>query len=99
MVSAEIAVRFRFAYLEKFFETNFKGVMPLEIVVDTKKKRGVVNLNNLERIDSLSQFLVSMPDIARPLSITDADPLRSTTVSSAKPGQPVRLPVSRHSRQ
>jgi predicted RND superfamily exporter protein len=25
----------------KFFERNFKGVMPLEIVIDTKKKRGV----------------------------------------------------------
>jgi uncharacterized protein len=55
----------------RFFENNFKGVMPLEIVVDTKKRRGVVNLNNLERIDSLSEFLVSMPDIARPVSITD----------------------------
>lgn len=56
----------------KFFEANFKGVMPLEIVVDTKKKQGVTrNLNNLERIDSLSQFLASIPDIARPLSIAE----------------------------
>ena len=55
----------------RFFETNFKGVMPLEILVDTKKKRGVLNLSNLEKIDSLSQFLASMPDIARPLSITE----------------------------
>ena len=56
----------------RFFETHFKGIMPLEIVVDTKKKYGVSrNLNNLERIDSLSQFLAAMPDIARPLSIVD----------------------------
>ena len=56
----------------KFFEKNFKGVMPLEIVVDTKKKRGVTrNLNNLLKIDSLSQFLASMPDIGRPLNITE----------------------------
>lgn len=56
----------------KFFEKNFKGVMPLEILVDTKKKYGVSrNLNNLLRIDSLSQYLVSMPEIARPLSITE----------------------------
>jgi len=56
----------------RFFENNFDGVMPLEIVVDTKKKYGVSrNLNNLERIDSLSQFLASMPDIARPLSIIE----------------------------
>jgi predicted RND superfamily exporter protein len=56
----------------KFFEKNFKGVMPLEILVDTKKKYGVTrNLNNLVRIDSLSTYLASMPEIARPLSIAE----------------------------
>ena len=56
----------------KFFEQNFTGVMPLEIVVDTKRKRGVTrNLNNLLKIDSLSQFLASMPEIGKPLNITE----------------------------
>ncbi len=56
----------------RFFESNFKGVMPLEIVVDTKEKRGVSrNFKNLVKIDSLSQYLATIPDIARPLSITD----------------------------
>ena len=56
----------------KFFEQNFKGVMPLEIVVDTKRKRGVTrNLTNLVKIDSLAQFLASMPDIGKPLNITE----------------------------
>ncbi len=56
----------------RFFETNFKGVMPLEIIVDTKKKYGASrNFNNLTRIDSLSQFLATLPEIARPLSITE----------------------------
>lgn len=56
----------------RFFENNFNGVMPLEIVVDTKEKRGASrNFNNLIRIDSVSQFLVSMPDIGRPLSVTE----------------------------
>ena len=56
----------------KFFEKNFKGVMPLEIIVDTRKKQGVVRyLDNLLKIDSLSQYLASRPEIARPLSITE----------------------------
>jgi predicted RND superfamily exporter protein len=56
----------------QFFDTNFKGIMPLEIVVDTKKKYGVSrNLQNLEKIDSFSKFLGSLPDIARPLSIVE----------------------------
>lgn len=56
----------------KFFERNFKGVMPLEIVVDTKRKRGVTrNLSNLVKLDSLSSFLAAMPEIGRPLNITE----------------------------
>lgn len=56
----------------RFFENNFKGVMPLEIIVDTKEKRGASrNYSNLVRIDSLSEFLASMPDVGRPLSVID----------------------------
>ncbi|PZR29332.1 MAG: RND transporter [Citrobacter freundii] len=58
----------------KFFENNFKGVMPLEILVadTTKKKYGITrNLNNLLKIDSLSGYISSMPALARPLSITE----------------------------
>ena len=54
----------------KFFEKHFKGVMPLEITIDTKKKYGVSrNLNNLLKIDSLAQYLVTMPSIGKPLHI------------------------------
>jgi hypothetical protein len=46
--------------------------MPLEIVVDTKKKYGVSrNLGNLLRVDSLAQFLNSKPYIGKPLSIAE----------------------------
>jgi predicted RND superfamily exporter protein len=56
----------------KFFEQNFKGVMPLEIVVDTKKKMGVTrNLKNLVKIDSLTQYLAAKPYMGRPLTITE----------------------------
>jgi predicted RND superfamily exporter protein len=55
----------------KFFEKNFKGIMPLEIIVDAKRKRGAVLYDNLSRIDSLSEYLISFPEIARPLSITE----------------------------
>ena len=58
----------------RFFETNFKGVMPLEIVVDTKKKNGFAGARAFpvfEKMDSLSQFLASMPSIARPLSVVE----------------------------
>ncbi|MFT4095448.1 MAG: MMPL family transporter [Niabella sp.] len=56
----------------KFFEKNFKGVMPLEIVIDTKKKYGVTkNFKNLVKMDSLTQYLATIPEIARPLSLIE----------------------------
>lgn len=54
----------------KFFEKNFEGVMPLEIIVDTKKKNGLAGMRALgifEKMDSLAQYLHAQPEMARPL--------------------------------
>jgi predicted RND superfamily exporter protein len=56
----------------KFFESNFKGVMPLEIVVQTNSKAGMIrDLEGLNKIDTLSRYISSMPALARPLSIIE----------------------------
>lgn len=55
----------------KFLETNFKGVMPLEIAVDTKKKNGVINLQTLNKLDELTQLIAAQPDFGRPLSVVE----------------------------
>jgi len=57
----------------KFFENNFNGVMPLEIVVDTKQKNGIRKnmLRTINGMDSLSQYLSSRPYIGKPLSIAE----------------------------
>jgi len=55
----------------KFFEKNFRGVMPLEIVIDTKRKNGAVSLPVLEKMDQLTQYLAQFPEIGHALSITE----------------------------
>ena len=57
----------------KFFEKNFKGIMPLEIVVDTKQKNGLRKnaLQTFKRIDSLSQFIAAQPEMGKPLSVVE----------------------------
>ncbi|HXS38237.1 MAG TPA: MMPL family transporter [Flavipsychrobacter sp.] len=52
-----------------FFEQNFHGVMPLEIIIDTKKKYGVITLPVLQRMDSLSSRLEQFNEIGHPLSV------------------------------
>ncbi|RYY43655.1 MAG: RND transporter, partial [Chitinophagaceae bacterium] len=56
----------------KFFESNFKGVMPLEIVLDSKKRRGLSGmraLNVYSKLDSLAQFIAEQPNMRRPLGV------------------------------
>lgn len=57
----------------KFFEKNFKGVMPLEIVIDTKQKNGLRKnpLQTFEKIDSLSQYITALPETGKPLSVVE----------------------------
>ena len=56
----------------KWFETNFKGVMPLEIVVDTKKNRGALKMAVLQNVETLSNYIATKDETARPLSIIEA---------------------------
>ena len=56
----------------RFFERNFRGVMPLEIVIDTQKKGGALKDVTLKRIERLEDSLATHPELSRPLSIADA---------------------------
>ncbi|NQX96550.1 MAG: MMPL family transporter [Flavobacteriales bacterium] len=58
----------------KFFETSFNGVMPFEIVIDTKKKNGVFADNGkvLYKIQKLQREMANYSEFSKPLSITEA---------------------------
>ncbi len=58
----------------KYFEQNFKGIMPLEIVIDTKKRRGLSGMRALsifEKVDSLAQFIAAQKEMNAPLSLAE----------------------------
>lgn len=54
-----------------FFENNFSGVMPLELVIDTGRKRGVMQLSNLKKVEELENFLAALPHVNNPISLVD----------------------------
>ncbi len=54
-----------------FFEKHFKGIMPLEISIDTKKKKGVLNLSTLRKIDRLQDTLAKYPELSKALSVVE----------------------------
>lgn len=58
----------------KFFETHFRGIMPLEILVDAKKKNGIAGSRALvvyEKVAAYSDYINSFPEMARPLSLAE----------------------------
>jgi predicted RND superfamily exporter protein len=54
-----------------FFEKEFDGVMPLEIMIDTKRKKGVMKLSTLRRMDELQTLITEIPELSKPLSIVN----------------------------
>ena len=55
----------------KFFENEFGGIMPLEILVDTKKEKGVMKLSTLKRMDKINEVIESFPELSKPVSIVN----------------------------
>ena len=53
----------------KFFDNEFNGIVPLEINIDTKRRKGVNNLATIKRMNKLSDYISSIPELSSPISI------------------------------
>jgi predicted RND superfamily exporter protein len=56
---------------QKFFESTIKGVLPLEVAIDTKKSNGVYGHSFLKKVEDLQEYARQFPDLARSFSIVD----------------------------
>lgn len=54
-----------------FYEKEFHGVMPLEIMIDTKRKKGVMKLSTMKKMDELQQTIAQIPELSKPVSIVN----------------------------
>lgn len=54
----------------KFFEENINGVMPFEIVIDTRKAQGISDVRTLLNIDLLERKLIEYQEFSKPVSIS-----------------------------
>ncbi|MFN0200156.1 MAG: efflux RND transporter permease subunit [Bacteroidia bacterium] len=55
----------------EFMEQKFKGVMPFEILIDTKREKGLQKLRAIEDISALQDSLDKYPEISKTLSLSD----------------------------
>ena len=51
-----------------FFDEEFNGIVPIEIMIDTDQKGGATRLSTLRRIDKLEQFIEDIPELSTPIS-------------------------------
>ena len=55
----------------KFFEKHIKGVMPLEVSVDTHKPNGIFQIKTLKQVEKFQEKLATYPELARSFSMVD----------------------------
>ncbi len=67
----EMSQELQFFHDIKFFENEFDGIMPLEILIDTKKPKGVLKLNTLKRIEKLSKEIEKFPELSPTKSVVN----------------------------
>ncbi len=69
----------------KFFEKYFHGVLPIEIMIDTQKKKGVLNLKNIKKIDKLQRRLSTYKELSRPISYAEVIKFSKQAYYNGKP--------------
>lgn len=53
----------------RFFEEEFDGIMPLEILIDTKRPKGALKLSTLKKMETLETAIEEVPQLSQPLSV------------------------------
>ena len=51
-----------------FFDEEFNGIVPIEVIIDTRRKGGATRLSTLKRIDKLEQYIDDIPELSQPIS-------------------------------
>jgi len=54
-----------------FFEKEFNGILPFEIMIDTKKPKGVMKSATLKRISRLQDTLATYSEFSKSISVAD----------------------------
>lgn len=68
-----------------FFEEEFGGIMPLEIVVDTKSEKGVMKLSTLKRMEKLDETIDELPQLSKSISVLNIVKYSKQAFYSGKP--------------
>ncbi|MBU3820879.1 MMPL family transporter [Flavobacteriaceae bacterium XHP0103] len=80
----------------RFFESEFNGIMPLEFMIDTKSKKGVMKLSTLKRMNELEELIEETPELSRPISVVSLVKYSKQAFYNGNPAY-YQLPTSQES--
>lgn len=52
-----------------FFEQEFDGVMPLEIMIDSKRPKGIMKLSTLRKMEEFENEIDEITELSKPISV------------------------------
>ncbi|MBD3581933.1 efflux RND transporter permease subunit [Flavobacterium selenitireducens] len=52
-----------------FFEKEFDGVMPLEIMIDSKRPKGIMKLSTLHKMEEFENEIDEIQELSKPISV------------------------------
>ena len=52
-----------------FYEKEFNGIMPLEILINTKRKKGVTKLSTIKKMSEIEDVILEIPELSKPISM------------------------------
>ena len=55
----------------KFFEKEFKCILPLVIMIDSRRKNGMIRLGNIKRMNDFHEHILRIPELSSPISIVN----------------------------
>ena len=55
----------------RFFEKEFGGILPLEILINTNQPKGVMELSTLKKIEKLNETIDEIPELSKPVSVVN----------------------------
>ena len=55
----------------RFFEEEFKGIMPVEIVVDANRKKGILKAATIKRMNQIGEIIEETPELSKPVSVVN----------------------------
>jgi len=81
----------------KFFEHEFNGALPFNVLIDTKVPKGALNYKFVKKLQQAQDSIASIGLFSRPLSIVEAFKLANQAYHSGLPSRyrlPTRLEIS-----